>query len=161
MLKSKLNIPHVYMYSDGSSRGNPGPGAYGVILEIPISRERKLFSDAFRFTTNNRMELWPIIVGLEYLQQKTCVKIFTDSKYITESVNKSWIFSWERTGFKGKKNSDLWLRFLNLYRIHQVSFIWIKGHNHHSQNEECDDVAYQASKNGPFKIDEFYEDLQK
>lgn len=157
---AKVVLPRVNIYSDGSSRGNPGAGAYGLIMEVSGSGYRKLFSEAFRLTTNNRMELWGVIAGLTYLKQKAQVTVFTDSKYVTEAVNKSWVFSWERTNFKGKKNSDLWCRFLKLYRLHEVSFKWIKGHNEHPENEQCDYIATQAAKKGPFKIDEIYERSQ-
>lgn len=157
MSLSEKVLPLVHIYSDGSSRGNPGPGAYGLIMEIPSSGYRKSFSEAFRLTTNNRMELWGIIAGLANLKQKAQVIVFTDSKYVVEAVDKAWLFSWEKSNFRGKKNSDLWLRFLQLYRLHKVSFKWIKGHNFHPENEKCDYLATQSAKNGPFKIDELYE----
>ncbi|WP_103326820.1 ribonuclease HI [Bacteroidetes bacterium endosymbiont of Geopemphigus sp.] len=160
MSDSKNAIPRVRIYSDGSSRGNPGAGAYGLIMEMSDSGHRKLFSEAFRLTTNNRMELWGVIAGLAHLKQKSQVTVFTDSKYVTQAVDKAWVFFWEKSNFKGKKNSDLWRRFLKFYRLHQVSFKWIKGHNEHPENEQCDYIATQAAKNGPFKIDEIYESLQ-
>ena len=160
MLDSKKTLPQVCVYSDGSSRGNPGSGAYGLIMEMSDISYRKLFSEAFRLTTNNRMELYGVIAALAYLKQKSHVIIFTDSKYVTQALNKTSLFSWEKFNFKGKKNSDLWKKFLKLYRLHEVSFKWIKGHNEHPENEQCDYIATQSSKNGPFKIDEAYEHSQ-
>ncbi|KGO90340.1 ribonuclease HI [Flavobacterium suncheonense] len=148
----------VHIYTDGAAKGNPGPGGYGVILEWVGKPYKKEFYEGFRLTTNNRMELLAVIVGLEKLKnQGTKVLVVSDSKYVVDSVTKGWVFGWEKTGFKGKKNPDLWLRFLKIYRKHQVDFKWIKGHNNHPQNERCDELAVMASQQKELSVDTFYE----
>ncbi|MEM6719847.1 MAG: ribonuclease HI [Bacteroidota bacterium] len=148
----------VHIYTDGSSRGNPGPGGYGIVMEWVGKPYRKEFSEGYRKTTNNRMELLAVIVALEKLKfMHTDVKVFTDSKYVVDSVEKKWVFGWEKKGFSGKKNTDLWIRFLKIYRKHIVHFQWIKGHNNHPQNERCDFLAVEASKKQKLKIDTFFE----
>lgn len=138
----------VIIYTDGACSGNPGPGGYGVVL---ISgRHRKEISEGFRLTTNNRMELLAAIIGLEALKRDgTAVRLYTDSKYLVNAVNDGWLFNWEAKRFAKKKNPDLWIRFLEVYRRHQVIFIWVKGHNNNPENERCDRLAVDASK-GPF-----------
>jgi len=136
--------PEIIIYSDGSSRGNPGPGGYGTVLLA--GTHRKELSQGYKLTTNNRMELMAVIAGLEALKIDACrVTIYTDSKYVADSVEKGWIHNWVRTQFKGKKNADLWLRFLEVYKRHKVKFIWIKGHSDIPGNERCDQLAVQAS----------------
>ena len=116
---------------------------------------RKEFSQGFKHTTNNRMELLAVIEALRKLKNpNTQVLIFTDSKYVVDSVQKGWVFNWEKKGFKEKKNPDLWKQFLKEYRKHQVQFKWIKGHNNHVQNERCDVLAVEASKASRLLIDE-------
>jgi ribonuclease HI len=134
----------ITIYTDGASRGNPGPGGYGVVL---ISGKHRLErSEGFRLTTNNRMELMAVIVGLEALKiPGSRVVIYTDSKYVADSVEKGWVFQWESKAYKKKKNSDLWIRFLKVYRIHKVRFVWIRGHANVSENEICDRLAVDAS----------------
>ncbi|MCW3124749.1 MAG: ribonuclease [Bacteroidetes bacterium] len=142
----------VEIYTDGSSRGNPGPGGYGTILKYG-QHEREL-SQGYRLTTNNRMELLATIVGLETLTRDGLeVVIYSDSKYVVESVEKKWVFGWEKKNFKDKKNVDLWIRFLNVFRRHKVKFIWIKGHNDHPFNERCDVLATTAADYGPWHED--------
>ena len=137
----------VHIYTDGSSRGNPGPGGYGIVMEWVGKPYRKEFSQGFVETTNNRMELMAVIEGLKKLKMPNLnVKVFTDSKYVADAVAKGWLFSWEKKGFQGKKNPDLWMLFLKEYRKHKVVFQWIKGHNNHPQNERCDILAVEASK---------------
>ncbi len=142
---SSGNSPHkITIYTDGSSRGNPGPGGYGTLLIAPP--HRKELSQGFRLTTNNRMELMAVIAGLEALKFGQCeVTVYTDSKYVADAVEKGWVFNWVKTGFKGKKNADLWLRFLKSYRLHKVKFIWIKGHADNPGNERCDQLAVEAA----------------
>ena len=142
MIQSEIH--DITIYTDGAARGNPGPGGYGVVL---ISgQHRKELSEGYKMTTNNRMELLAVIVGLEALKIKPCnVTIFTDSKYVVDSVEKRWVFNWVKTRFKGKKNSDLWLRFLEVWELHQIKFIWIKGHANIPGNERCDQLAVEAS----------------
>lgn len=152
--------PQVHIYTDGSSRGNPGPGGYGIVMEWVGKPYVKEFSQGYRKTTNNRMELLAVIVALEQLKKDaTKVKVFTDSKYVVDAVEKGWVFGWEKKGFKDKKNPDLWKLFLKIYRKHEVSFQWIKGHNNHKQNERCDFLAVESSKKTNLLVDEYYERL--
>ncbi|HOO85931.1 MAG TPA: ribonuclease HI [Prolixibacteraceae bacterium] len=146
----------ITIYTDGSSRGNPGPGGYGVVL---ISgQHRKELSEGYRLTTNNRMELLAVIVGLEALKAENCaVTVYTDSKYVADAVSKGWVFDWVKKRFKGKKNSDLWMRFLNIYKKHQVNFVWVKGHANISENERCDKLAVEASFKSNLQVDDIYE----
>ena len=148
----------VHIYTDGAAKGNPGPGGYGVVMEWVGKPYRKEFYEGFRHTTNNRMELLAVIVGLEKLKNpKSKVLVVSDSKYVVDSVLKGWVFGWEKKGFTGKKNPDLWIRFLKIYRQHHVDFKWIKGHNNHLQNERCDALAVMGSQGSSLSIDAFYE----
>ena len=147
--------PQVHVYTDGAARGNPGPGGYGIVMEWVGKLYRKEFSQGYKHTTNNRMELLAVIEALRKLKNpNTQVLVFTDSKYVVDSVQKGWVFNWEKKGFKEKKNPDLWMQFLKEYRKHQVQFKWIKGHNNHVQNERCDVLAVEASKASRLLIDE-------
>ena len=152
-------MPHqVHIYTDGAAKGNPGNGGYGVVMEWVGQPYQKEFFEGFRLTTNNRMELLAVIVGLEKLKNpNTKVLIVSDSKYVVDSVEKKWVFGWEKKDFAGKKNPDLWKRFLLVYRKHQVDFKWVKGHNNHPQNERCDELAVMASLQNQLSIDTFYE----
>ncbi len=146
----------ITIYTDGAARGNPGPGGYGIVLMS--GKHRKELSEGFRKTTNNRMELMAVIVALEKLKHDKCeVEIYTDSKYVADAVEKGWVFQWEKKQFKKKKNPDLWIRFLKVYRKHHVKFHWVKGHANNKENERCDKLAVEASYNTPLKIDEEYE----
>lgn len=150
----------VHIYTDGAAKGNPGKGGYGVVMESEKMGKiyKKEFYEGFRHTTNNRMELLAVIVGLEKLKNpNTKVLVTSDSKYVVDSVLKKWVFGWEKKGFAGKKNPDLWKRFLGVYRNHKVDFKWIKGHNNHVQNERCDELAVMATQSTPLSIDAFYE----
>jgi len=150
--------PEILLYTDGSSRGNPGPGGYGVILHLNNTKHFKELSQGYRLTTNNRMELLAVIVGLEALTKEgLSVLVVSDSKYVVDSISKGWVFGWEKKGFVGKKNPDLWKRFLKIYRKHQVKFQWIKGHNNHPMNERCDVLAVEASKQPKLLVDGWYE----
>jgi ribonuclease HI len=146
----------IIIYTDGAARGNPGPGGYGVVL---ISGpHRKELSEGFRKTTNNRMELLAVITALKALKkQGSKVHIYTDSKYVSDAINKGWVFNWEKKSFKKKKNIDLWKRFLELYRKHNVSISWVEGHANITENERCDELAVQASKQNNLSIDKGYE----
>ena len=146
----------VTIYTDGSARGNPGPGGYGVVL---ISgSHRKEISEGYRLTTNNRMELLSVIVALEALKQNEATAVVhSDSKYVVDSVEKKWVFGWEKKNFSGKKNSDLWRRFLLIYRKHKVRFVWVKGHAETKENNRCDELAVEASFFQDPKIDSWYE----
>tara|TARA_B100001250_G_scaffold259548_1_gene223492 strand:- start:1031 stop:1513 length:483 start_codon:yes stop_codon:yes gene_type:complete len=150
---SKINI-----YTDGSAKGNPGPGGYGVVLEY--AGQTKELSEGFRLTTNNRMELLAVIIGLEQIKNsKHQITIYSDSKYVVDAVNKKWVFKWELNNYKKKKNPDLWKRFLMVYRKYNIIFKWIKGHSGHIQNERCDNLAVDATNNSNLKIDEEYESI--
>jgi len=152
----------VHIYTDGAAKGNPGRGGYGVVMEWVGKPYRKEFYEGFRLTTNNRMELLAVIVGLEKLKAaNTRVLVVSDSKYVVDSVLKGWVFGWEKKAFVERKNSDLWKRFLKIYRQHQVGFKWIKGHNNHPQNERCDVLAVMASSQPNLSIDAFYEAEEK
>jgi ribonuclease HI len=134
----------ITIYTDGAARGNPGPGGFGVVL---ISgSHRKELSEGFALTTNNRMELLAVIVGLETLKKEnSSVTIYSDSKYVVDAVEKKWVFGWVKIGFKKKKNEDLWRRFLKIYPKHQVKFVWVRGHSNIKENERCDQLAVSAS----------------
>lgn len=146
----------ITMYTDGASSGNPGPGGFGVVLMS--GPHRKELSQGFRLTTNNRMELLAVIVGLEALKSPGCnVTVYTDSKYVADAVTLGWVFGWEKKRFAGKKNPDLWIRFLKIYRQHHVKFVWVKGHANIPENERCDQLAVVASKQPQLMPDEGYE----
>jgi len=148
----------VHIYTDGAAKGNPGNGGYGVVMELVGTPYKKEFYEGFRLTTNNRMELLAVIVGLEKLRNPNMrVLVVSDSKYVIDSVVKGWVFGWEKKNFTGKKNPDLWMRFLKIYRKHKVDFKWVKGHNSHPQNERCDELAVMASQQKQLSIDAYYE----
>lgn len=147
----------IELYTDGASSGNPGPGGYGVILRS--GPHYKEISQGFRKTTNNRMELLAVITGLEALRKPgQDVVVYSDSKYVIDAVEKGWVHGWMRKGFAGKKNKDLWMRFLQIYKLHRVRFVWVKGHAGHPENERCDQLAVQASLNSTnWQIDGVFE----
>jgi ribonuclease HI len=145
------------IYTDGASRGNPGRGGYGAILKWG-SQEKEL-SEGFRLTTNNRMELLAVIKALEALNREGLdIQIFTDSEYVVNSVEKGWVFGWEKKGFAGKKNPDLWQQFLRQYRKHRVQMNWVKGHAQNELNNRCDLLATRAADGTNLLRDEFYEE---
>ena len=147
---------NVIVYTDGSSKGNPGPGGYGIVMMC--GDHRKEFSEGFRMTTNNRMELLSVIVSLENLRsEKQSVTIYSDSKYVVDAVEKKWVFGWEKNNFNKKKNPDLWIRFLKIYRKHFVSFVWVKGHSEIKENERCDYLAVKAAERKSLNKDIWYE----
>lgn len=149
----------IEIYTDGAAIGNPGRGGYGIIM--CYKGKCKEFSAGFRNTTNNRMELLAVIVALESLKTKDIpIKIYSDSKYVVDSISKNWIFSWEKKGFSKKKNPDLWKRYLKLHRQLKIQFEWVKGHNGHPQNERCDVLAVEAANSSKLSIDEYYEQYQ-
>ncbi len=147
----------ITIYTDGSSRGNPGPGGFGAILLY--GDKRKELSGGYRKTTNNRMELMGVIAALEALKKPGLpITIYTDSQYIVKAVNEGWLKNWLATNFaKGKKNKDLWLRFYNLYKQHQVKFVWVKGHADNAFNNRCDVLATTAADGKNLPVDEGYE----
>ncbi len=137
-------MPTITIYTDGSALGNPGPGGYGVVLLSGV--HRKELAQGFSLTTNNRMELMAVCVALEMLKfEGSDVTIYSDSKYVVDSVEKRWVFGWEKKGYSGKKNPDLWQRFLRSYRRHKVRFVWVKGHSSTVENNRCDELAVAAA----------------
>ena len=148
----------INIFTDGSSRGNPGPGGYGIVMEQKGTGYFREFSEGFRLTTNNRMELLAVIEALNKIKTRNAdVVVYTDSKYVSDSVEKKWVFNWKKNNFKKKKNIDLWTKFLKIYPKYSIKFIWIKGHNDHPQNERCDSLAVAASKKKNPLIDQGYE----
>lgn len=158
----------IELYTDGASSGNPGPGGYGTILrtiytgsnpEFQGKLIEKEFLGGYRKTTNNRMELMAVIIGLEALKnKKQHVTIYSDSKYVIDAIEKRWVYGWIQKGFAGKKNKDLWLRLMQSYKLHEVRLVWVKGHAGHPLNERCDRLAVAASKDKPnWQIDSVFE----
>ncbi|MEM6642014.1 MAG: ribonuclease HI [Bacteroidota bacterium] len=146
----------IQMFTDGAARGNPGPGGYGTILKY--GENEKEISQGYRKTTNNRMELMAVIVGLEAIKKPGWkVKVTSDSKYVIDAISKGWLKSWVKKNFKGKKNRDLWERYLKAAAPHQVDFKWVKGHAGHPENERCDQLAVDASHSKDLLIDEVFE----
>lgn len=145
----------IKIYTDGAAKGNPGPGGYGVVLKY--QKHRKELSQGYKLTTNNRMELLAVIVGLEAIKQAGWdVLIYSDSKYVVDAVEKGWIWQWEKKGFKKKKNIDLWKRFIPLYRKHKIQFKWLKGHAGDPENERCDYLAVRSAENPDLLDDQGY-----
>lgn len=137
----------IYLFTDGSASGNPGPGGWAAILRCG-SFEKEL-SGGFRLTTNNRMELLAVIRGLQAIRWENArVEVYSDSSYVVNAVNEGWLVKWEQSGWKSKKNVDLWLEFLEVYRRHRVTFHWIKGHAGHPENERCDSLAVLSGSLG-------------
>ncbi len=146
----------ITLYTDGAARGNPGPGGYGVVLMA--GRHKKELSQGYRLTTNNRMELLAVIAGLEALKFDGCsVTVYSDSKYVVDAVSQGWLDNWVRTRFKGKKNEDLWLRYLTIAQRHTVRFVWIKGHADNLWNNRCDQLAVAAANAPDLLVDKGYE----
>jgi ribonuclease HI len=147
---ASLWVPIFYMqkitiYTDGASRGNPGPGGYGVVL---MSGDlKKELSQGYKLTTNNRMELMAVIAGLEALKKDNLdVTIYSDSQYVVNAVEKGWLKNWIATNFKGgKKNRDLWLHYYKLAQSHKVKFVWVRGHADNPWNNRCDELATAAA----------------
>jgi len=147
----------VTIYTDGAASGNPGPGGYGVVLESSAGHRKEL-NGGYRKTTNNRMELLAVIVGLRELKStEVAVTVVSDSKYVVDAINKGWLRSWVKKGFKDKKNPDLWRLMIPLLDKYNPTFQWVKGHNNHPQNERCDALAVQASKQPHLPADTGYE----
>ncbi len=145
------------IYTDGAARGNPGPGGYGIVLLW--GQKRKEIAAGFRLTTNNRMELMAVIVALNSLTKKNIsVTIYTDSKYIVDSVQKKWLNNWIKTDFKGgKKNRDLWTQYFELSTQFNIQFQWVKGHAENPINNRCDELATSAADGKQLSIDQKYE----
>lgn len=146
---------HITIFTDGAAKGNPGPGGYGVVLQT--DKHMKELSEGYKLTTNNRMELLAVITGLEALKHKgSDAIVYTDSRYVADAVNNGWVFDWERKAFRKKKNSDLWKRFLKIYRVHNVTFRWVEGHSGIQGNERCDHLAVAASEREDLLEDKGY-----
>jgi ribonuclease HI len=144
------------IYTDGSSRGNPGPGGYGAILMW--GGARKELSGGYRKTTNNRMELMAVIAALQSLTREGLdITIFSDSSYVVNAIEKGWLRNWIRIGFKDKKNPDLWKQYALLAAKHKVRFVWVKGHADNPLNNRCDELATSAADGRNLGIDEGYE----
>lgn len=151
----------VTIYTDGAAKGNPGRGGYGVVMLAPAGEgrppHRREMSAGFRMTTNNRMELLAVIEALEVLKRDDCeVTVYSDSKYVVDAVEKKWVFGWEKKGFSGKKNPDLWMRFLKVFRRHRVRFVWVKGHADNPENNRCDALAVAAAEGARLMEDTGY-----
>jgi ribonuclease HI len=148
---------HITIFTDGSSRGNPGPGGWGAILIY--GDKIKELSEAYRKTTNNRMELLAVIKSLQHIKNKTIpILIYSDSKYVVDAVEKKWLDKWIKTDFKGgKKNKDLWIQYHELQKTLKIQFHWVKGHADNPYNNKCDELATAAADNGPWNIDSVFE----
>ena len=146
----------ITIYTDGSARGNPGPGGWGAVVIGEVQTTELGGREAH--TTNNRMELLSVIIGLEMLKTENCdVTVFSDSRYVVDSVEKKWIDGWVKRGWKKVKNPDLWKRFQAVAINHNVKFKWIRGHNGHPMNERCDELAVAASWGKNLQADVWYE----
>lgn len=147
----------IRIFTDGAAQGNPGPGGYGTILKF--NSHVKELSEGFRLTTNNRMELMAVIIGLEAIKKEgIAVIIYSDSKYVVDSVEKGWIWTWQKKNFAKKKNPDLWQRYIPLHQKFKPKFVWIKGHAGHPENERCDQLAVQAAEGYNLLSDNWYEE---
>lgn len=150
---------YIELYTDGAASGNPGPGGFGLVLKY--RNHRKEISGGFRRTTNNRMELLAVIVGLESVTNPDLkVRVYSDSRYVVDAINQKWILGWRRTGFKNKANVDLWQRFLRIYDPSKHAFFWVKGHAENAENNRCDELAVMASKRPNLPADLGYEAIQ-
>jgi len=150
----------IIIYTDGAAKGNPGNGGYGIVMKY--GSYRKEFSEGFRKTTNNRMELLAVIIALENIKRKCPVEVYSDSKYVVDSITKGWVFGWEKKAFKGKKNKDLWSRYLQVHKNFDIKFFWVKGHANNIENERCDELAVKAAEGlgpngGSLSIDNGFE----
>ena len=149
--------PPIYLYTDGAASGNPGPGGYGVVLKC--GSLRKEMSGGFACTTNNRMELLAVITGLEAVKwDNAVVEVYSDSNYVVKAVTEKWLDNWQRRGWKKVKNIDLWVRFLEVYGRHRVTFHWLKGHAGHPENERCDALAVDAGAGAAARGEQLPED---
>lgn len=148
-------MANIIMYTDGAAKGNPGRGGYGVVLMS--EKYRKEISQGYKYTTNNRMELLAVIVGLEAMKKSgNNVTIYSDSKYVVDSINKKWIYGWVKKDFAGKKNPDLWKRYIKIAKNQNIKIIWIKGHANIKENEVCDRLAVNAANSGKLITDTGY-----
>ncbi len=147
----------IAIYTDGAARGNPGKGGYGIVLMY--GKHYKEQSAAYRLTTNNRMELLAVIEGITMIKSDDIpIDLYTDSRYVSDAINKGWLKNWEKKNFKNKKNPDLWKRLIPLLHKQKVTFHWVKGHAENTHNNKCDELATEAADRGPYLVDEYYED---
>tara|TARA_Y100001954_G_scaffold213623_1_gene242420 strand:- start:1313 stop:1792 length:480 start_codon:yes stop_codon:yes gene_type:complete len=150
----------IIIYTDGSAKGNPGRGGYGVVMLS--GKHRKEISKGFLLTTNNRMELLAVIVAIENVKKLNSeIVVYSDSKYVVNAIEKGWLFDWQKKNFKGKKNPDLWIRFLSVYKKHSIRFLWVKGHNNNVENERCDRLAVSAAEGADLVSDVWYENQSR
>jgi ribonuclease HI len=148
----------IKIHTDGAAKGNPGPGGYGIVMQY--GNHRKTFSEGFRLTTNNRMELLAVIKALENLKtDQIPVVIYSDSKYVVDAIEKGWVFNWAAKSFAKKKNPDLWLKYLELHKKFKPRFVWVKGHADNPDNNLCDKLAVEASNAQKLQIDQYYENV--
>jgi len=147
----------IKLYTDGAAKGNPGPGGYGVLLKY--GGHEKELSQGFRLTTNNRMELLAVITGLEAIKKNGIpITVYSDSKYVVEAIKQGWIWGWEKKDFKKKANPDLWKRYIKLHHKLNPTFVWVRGHAGHPENERCDQLAVAAAEGGDLEVDSGYEE---
>lgn len=149
---------HIIIYTDGSARGNPGPGGYGVVLMS--GSHKKELSKGFRHTTNNRMELMAVIEGLKALKvSHTPITIYSDSQYVVNAISKGWLNTWIKTNFKGdKKNPDLWREYYETAKAFEIKMVWVKGHADNPYNNRCDELATTAADGKNLAVDVWYEE---
>ena len=148
----------ITIFTDGAAKGNPGPGGYGVVLKY--NQHRKELSGGYRLTTNNRMELLAVIRALQEIKVRDIpVTVYSDSKYVVDAIEKGWLWSWQKKGFKDKKNVDLWKIYIPLHVKYKPKYIWLKGHAGHPENERCDQLAVAAAEKPNLPADEEYENL--
>ena len=154
-----MNPPDIVeIYTDGACSGNPGKGGLGIVMKY--KGQRKELSYGFKLTTNNRMELIAVIVALESLKKENLnVVVYSDSKYVIDSINLGWVYGWQKKNFKDKANADLWKRFLEIHKTQNVKFVWVKGHASNIENNRCDELAVIASKSSSLLVDEGYEKI--
>lgn len=154
-------MKHIYLYTDGSCLGNPGPGGWASILRFGDTE--KELSGGFALTTNNRMEILAVIEGLAALKEPCKVDLYTDSQYVRNAVEKKWLVNWQKNGWKNAskkpvKNKDLWLRLLPYLEKHDVTLHWVRGHSGHPENERCDDLAREEASKPNLPRDEGHEE---
>lgn len=153
-------MTQVTIYTDGACSGNPGPGGYGALMQS--GKHKKELAQGYRRTTNNRMELMAVIAALQTLTRPCTVTLYSDSRYVVDTIEKGWAKSWKSRGWvKADKqpamNADLWARALDLLAKHQVKLVWVRGHASNAGNNRCDEIAVGASKSGNLLVDEGFE----
>lgn len=155
-----MSAAAIHIYTDGAAKGNPGPGGLGVVMIA--GPHRKEYSEGYRLTTNNRMELLAVIRALELLKtNQHPILLFSDSQYVVKAIEEKWVFGWAKKGFKDKKNADLWMEFLKLYPMYKIKFVWVKGHASNRENNRCDELAVAAAAGPKLRIDAVFEIIHK